>query len=136
MDEYAEATKKDQNAVPLPLRVPMGDMIADYASDVHQILGKNMDGPTDFNNLDIDRGDLTRIIRSTGEDPNAFGVIHKAQSTVIADGLDRFPADSYRKEGPELRAWIKQSSAVLGHLDGVRGGIIYDLGQAQKDANG
>lgn len=114
----------------------MGDMIADYASDVHQILGKNMDGPTDFNNLDIDRGDLTRIIRSTGEDPNAFGVIHKAQSTVIADGLDRFPADSYRKEGPELRAWIKQSSAVLGHLDGVRGGIIYDLGQAQKDANG
>jgi hypothetical protein len=135
VSEYAEATRKDQSAVPLPMRVPMGDMIADYSSDVHQILGKNMDGPTDFNNLDIDRGDLTRIIRSTAEDPNAFAVIHNAQSTVIADGLDRFPADSYREEDPELRAWVKQSSAVLGHLDGVRGDIIYDLGQAEKDAN-
>ena len=135
MDEYAEATKTDQSAVPVSMRVPMGDMIADYASDVHQILGKNMDGPTDFNNLEIDRGDLTRIIRATAEDPNAFGVMHKAQSTVIADGLDRFPADSFRTEDPELRAWVKQSAAVLGHFDGVRADIIYDLGQAEKDVN-
>ncbi|MEU6866287.1 hypothetical protein ABZ924_24015 [Streptomyces sp. NPDC046876] len=39
------------------------------------------------------------------------------------------------EEDPELRAWIKQFSAVLGHIDGVRGDAIYDLGQAQKDAN-
>lgn len=136
VDEYAEATKKDQSAVPVSLRVPMGDVIGDYASDVHQILGKNMDGRTDFSNLGIDRGDLTRIIRSTAEDPKAFGVIHASQTAVIAEGLDRFPADSYRKEDPELRAWVKQSSSVLGHLDGVRGDIIYDLGQAEKDANG
>ncbi|WP_307570972.1 hypothetical protein [Streptomyces sp. DSM 41269] len=37
----------------------MADMIADYGSDVHQILGKEMDGATDFNQLEIDRGDLT-----------------------------------------------------------------------------
>ncbi|MFJ9822845.1 DUF6571 family protein [Streptomyces sp. NPDC101160] len=136
LDEYAEATKKNQSAVPVPMRMAMGEMIGDYGSDVHQILGKNMDGPTDFNHLDIDRGALTRIIRSTAEDPQAFGVIHASQTAVIADGLDRFPADSFRKEDPELRAWIKQSSSVLGHLDGVRGDVIYDLGQAQKDANG
>ncbi|MFF9430684.1 DUF6571 family protein [Streptomyces sp. NPDC014746] len=136
LDAYAEETKKNQSAVPVPLRMAMGEMIGDYGSDVHQILGKNLDGPTDFNNLDVDRGALTRIIRSTAEDPQAFGVIHASQTAVIADGLDRFPADSYREEDPELRAWIKQSSSVLGHLDGVRGDVIYDLGQAQKDANG
>ncbi|MFB7551471.1 DUF6571 family protein [Streptomyces sp. NPDC056154] len=135
MGEYTEALKKDQSAVPVSMRLPMADMIADYGSDVHQILGKNMDGPTDFNNLEIDRGDLTRIIRSTAEDPNAFKAIHTSQTVVIADGLDRFPADSFRKEDRELHAWVRQSSTVLGHLDGVRGDVIYDLGQAKKDAN-
>lgn len=118
------------------MRMAMGEMIGDYSSDVHQILGKDLDGPTDFNQLDIDRGDLTRIIRSTAEDPQAFGIIHASQTAVIADGLDRFPADSYRREDPELHAWVKQSSGVLGHLDGVRGDVIFDLGQSQKDANG
>ncbi|MFF2330724.1 MULTISPECIES: hypothetical protein [unclassified Streptomyces] len=32
-------------------------------------------------------------------------------------------------------AWVKQSSTVFGHLDGVRGDVIHDLGQAQKDVN-
>ncbi|MFB7917386.1 hypothetical protein [Streptomyces sp. NPDC056061] len=100
---------------------------------MHQILGKNMDGHTEFNNLAIDRGDLTRIIRSTAEDPNAFGVIHASQTAVNAQGLERFPEESFRKEDPELRAWVKQSSAVLGHLDRVRGEVIYDLGQEKKD---
>ncbi|MGW7360881.1 hypothetical protein ACWGI0_30750 [Streptomyces sp. NPDC054802] len=31
-----------------------------------------MDGPIDFNQLEIERGDLTRIIRATAEDPNAW----------------------------------------------------------------
>ncbi|WP_331738116.1 hypothetical protein [Streptomyces sp. NBC_00069] len=108
----------------------------DFASDVHQILGKNMDGHTTFNDLDIDRGDLTRVIRGVAEDPKAFGVIHHSQSVVIADGLNSFPEDSNRRQDPQLRAWVKQSASVLGHLDGVRGDVIYDLGQAQRDANG
>ncbi|GAA2945262.1 MULTISPECIES: DUF6571 family protein [Streptomyces] len=135
MSEYTEGLHKDQSAVPVSMRLPMADMIADYGSDVHQILGKKMDGPTDFNQIEIDRGDLTRIIRATAEDPNAYKIIHASQSVVTAEGLDRFPADSFRKEDPELRAWVKQSASVLGHLDGVRGDVIYDLGQAEKDAN-
>ncbi|MEU4492912.1 DUF6571 family protein [Streptomyces sp. NPDC023998] len=135
--EYSgDEDQKVQSAVPLSMQTSMGSMIGDYASDVHQILGKNMDGPTDFNNLDIDRGDLTRVMRGVAEDPKAFGVMHHSQTVVIAEGMDRFPADSWRKEDPELRAWIKQSASVLGHFDGVRGDVIYDLGQAQKDANG
>ncbi|MFE2285093.1 DUF6571 family protein [Streptomyces sp. NPDC059443] len=134
--EYAEETKKNQSAVPVTMRMAMGEMIGDYGSDVHQILGKNLDGPTDFSNLDIDRGALTRIIRSAVEDPKAFAVIHASQTAVIGDGLDSFPEDSYRHEDPKLRAWVKQSASVLGHLDGVRGDVIFDLGQAQKDANG
>ncbi|MFB7135858.1 DUF6571 family protein [Streptomyces sp. NPDC056237] len=135
MGEYTEALKKDQSAVPVSMRLPMADMIADYGSDVHQILGKKMDGPTDFNQLEIDRGDLTRIIRATAEDPNAYKAIHASQTVVSSAGLDRFPAESFRKGDEELRAWVKQSASVLGHLDGVRGDVIYDLGQAEKDAN-
>ncbi|MFI5980584.1 DUF6571 family protein [Streptomyces sp. NPDC051555] len=135
--EYSgDEAQKNQSAVPLPMRTSMGNMIGDYASDVHQILGKNMDGHTEFNDLKVDRGDLTRVIRGVAEDPKAFGVIHHSQSVVIADGLNRFPEDSYRHEDPQLRAWVKQSASVLGHLDGVRGDVIYDLGQAQKDVNG
>ncbi|WP_406149293.1 DUF6571 family protein [Streptomyces sp. NBC_01012] len=135
MGEYTEALHKDQSAVPVSMRLPMADMIADYGSDVHQILGMKTDGPSDFNQLEIDRGDLTRIIRATAEDPNAYKMIHGSQTVVISEGLDDFPADSFRKEDPELRAWVKQSASVLGHLDGVRGDVIYDLGQAEKDAN-
>lgn len=134
--EYTgEQTYGTQSSVPLAMRTSMGNMIGDYASDVHQILGKNMDGPTDFNNLTIERGDLTRLMRGVAEDPKAFGVMHHSQSVVIAEGLNGFPPDSYRKEDPEMRAWVKQSASVLGHLDGVRGDVIYDLGQAEKDTN-
>ncbi|WP_370412842.1 DUF6571 family protein [Streptomyces fradiae] len=135
MSEYTEALRKDQSAVPVSMRLPMADMIADYGSDVHQILGKKMDGPTDFNELTIDRGDLTRIIRSTAEDPNAYKIIHASQSVVIGEGLNHFPAESFREKDEELRAWVKQSASALGHLDGVRGDVIYDMGQAEKDAN-
>lgn len=128
--------QKNQSAVPVAMRTSMGNMIGDYASDVHQILGKNMDGPTEFNNLTVERGDLTRLMRGVAEDPKAFAVMHHSQTVVIGDGLNRFPEDSFRKEDPELRAWVKQSASVLGHLDGVRGDVIYDLGQAEKDANG
>ncbi|WNF27420.1 hypothetical protein RI138_11545 [Streptomyces sp. C11-1] len=135
MDEYTEALHKDQSAIPVTMRLPMADMIADYGSDVHQILGKEMDGPTDFNQLEIDRGDLTRIIRATVEDPNAYKMIHGSQTVVIGEGLEGFPAESFRKEDQELRAWVQQSANVLGHLDGVRDDVIADLGQAEKDAN-
>lgn len=135
--EYTDKDdQKNQSPVPVAMRTSMGNMIGDYASDVHQILGKNMDGPTEFNNVTIERGDLTRLMRGVAEDPKAFGVMHQSQTAVIAEGLNRFPEDSYRKEDPELRAWVKQSASVLGHLDGVRGDVIYDLGQAEKDANG
>ncbi|MFE2930533.1 hypothetical protein [Streptomyces sp. NPDC059278] len=117
------------------MRLPMADMIADYGSDVHQILGKQMDGPTEFNQLEIDRGDLTRIIRATAEDPNAYKIIHGSQSVVIGEGLARFQAEDFRKGDVDLEAWVSQSASVLGHLDGVRGDVIYDLGQAEKDAN-
>lgn len=137
LKEYSgEDAPKNQSSVPLSMRTSVGNMLGDYASDVHQILGKNMDGPTEFNNLEIERGDLLRIVRGAAEDPKAFGVIHHSQSVVIAEGMSGYPADSFRQEDPELRAWVKQSASVLGHLDGVRGDVIYDLGQAEKDANG
>ncbi|MGW6723831.1 DUF6571 family protein [Streptomyces sp. NPDC054995] len=135
MGEYTEAFHRDQAAIPVSMRLPMADMIADYSGDVHQILGKEMNGATKFNGLEIERGDLTRIIRATVEDPNAYKVIHGSQTVVIGEGLERFQADSFRQKDEELRAWVKQSASVLGHLDGVRDDVIFDLGQAEKDAN-
>ncbi|MET9808830.1 DUF6571 family protein [Streptomyces halstedii] len=135
--EYSgEDAPKNQSSVPLSMRSSVGNMIGDYASDVHQILGKNMDGPTDYNHLEIERGDLLRTMRGVAEDPKAFGVMHHSQSVVIAEGMNDYPANSFRKEDEGLRAWVKQSASVLGQLDGVRGDVIYDLGQAEKDTNG
>ncbi|MGY3676945.1 hypothetical protein [Streptomyces sp. TE33382] len=100
MSEYTKELHTNQSAVPASMRLPMADMIADYGSDVHQILGKKMDGPTDFNQLEIDRGDLTRIIRATAEDANAFKMIHGSQSVVTGEGLERFQGESFRKPDP------------------------------------
>lgn len=137
LKEYSgEDAPKNQSSVPLSMRTSVGNMIGDYASDVHQVLGKNMDGPTDYNNLEVERGDLLRIMRGVAEDPKAFGVMHHSQSVVIAEGMNDYPADSFREKDEELRAWVKQSASVLGQLDGVRGDVIYDLGQAEKDTNG
>ncbi|CAM5561824.1 hypothetical protein SCALM49S_03539 [Streptomyces californicus] len=113
MSEYTTELRKDQTAVPVSMRLPMADMIADYGSDVHQILGKEMDGATDFNQLEIDRGDLTRIIRATAEDPQAYKMIHASRSMVISEGLSHFPAESFREEDQKLRAWVQQSGDVL-----------------------
>ncbi|MEV8444887.1 DUF6571 family protein [Streptomyces parvus] len=137
LKEYSGGdASESQSSVPVAMRASVGSMIGDYASDVHQILGKKMDGPTDFNNLEVERGDLLRIMRGAAEDPKAFGVMHQSQTVVIAEGMNDYPATSYREGDEGLRAWIKQSASVLGHLDGVRGDVIYDLGQAEKDANG
>ncbi|WMX48090.1 hypothetical protein RGF97_29330 [Streptomyces roseicoloratus] len=134
--EYTgETTYGTQSSVPVAMRTSIGNMIGDYASDVHQILGKKMDGPTDFNDLTIERGDLARLMRGVAEDPKAFGVMHHSQTVVIAEGMNDFPPEAFRKENPELRAWVKQSASVLGHFDAVRGDVIYDLGQAEKDTN-
>lgn len=62
-------------------------------------------------------------------------MIHASRSMVISEGLSHFPAESFREEDQKLRAWVQQSANVLGHLDGVRGDVISDLGQADKDAN-
>lgn len=36
MGEYTEALHRNQSAVPVTMRLPMADVIADYGSDVHQ----------------------------------------------------------------------------------------------------
>ncbi|MFE1404648.1 DUF6571 family protein [Streptomyces sp. NPDC058770] len=135
LDYFGGQTKGEQANMPAALRTSMGYMIGDYSADVHQILGKSLNGPTSYSDLGIDRGDLVRVIRAASEDGEAFGVIHRSQATLIAERLEQFPAESYRESDPELHAWVKQSSSVLGHLDGVRGDVLYDIGQAEKDRN-
>ncbi|CAL2070535.1 conserved protein of unknown function [Streptomyces murinus] len=132
---YGDQSKGQQDALPAVLRGAMGHMIGDYASDVHDILGKNLNGPTQFNHLDISREALTRVMRGAAEDPDAFTSMHQSQTTVIAHGLQQFGKESFEHPDPALRDWIKQSSSVLGYMDGVRGDVIYDLGQAHKDVN-
>ncbi|MGW0772112.1 hypothetical protein ACWD01_00315 [Streptomyces sp. NPDC002835] len=56
-----------------------------------------MDGPTDFNQLEIERGDLTRIIRATAEGPNACKKMVNCHAVgglptptpIVGDGVQR-----------------------------------------------
>ncbi|WP_327283542.1 DUF6571 family protein [Streptomyces sp. NBC_01205] len=139
IEYYGEQTKGVQSNMPAPLRHSMGNMIGDYASDVHQILGKNLEAPTEFSHLllSLTREDLTRVIRATSDDPQAFATIRNAELEVINQKMHDFPAEAFRHgdDKSELRSWVRESSSVLGYLDGVRGDVIYDLGQAEKDVN-
>ncbi|WP_267241707.1 DUF6571 family protein [Streptomyces sp. PR69] len=136
IQHYGHETRGEQGNMPAALRKSMGYMIGDYSGDVHEILGKNLNAPTTYNDLDLERGDLVRVLRAASEDGEAFATVHRTQAALIADGMKDYPADSFRNEDPELRAWVKQGASVLGHLDGVRADVLYDLGQAEKDRNG
>ncbi|MEU9182813.1 hypothetical protein AB0C90_39740 [Streptomyces sp. NPDC048550] len=88
--------------------------IGHAAHGVHQILGKNIDGHTTFNDLDIDRGDLTRVIRGVAEDPKAFGVIKGLQ----ANELDLSPGEYEDGLQPTAEQWyqagIKDADLKMG----------------------
>ncbi|WP_395296739.1 hypothetical protein ACF9IK_27290 [Kitasatospora hibisci] len=129
-----------ENSLPAGLRRPLGNMIADYAPDVHEILGKEMRGSSEPDGLTFSREQLLRTIRGAAEDPEAFRVIHTAESQEIARRMDTYGAEDFKPDAtgrvnPKFAGFTQEAGQALGALDGVRGDVLIDHREDQKFKN-
>ncbi|MGV9268588.1 hypothetical protein ACWDRR_28420 [Kitasatospora sp. NPDC003701] len=129
-----------ENSLPAGLRRPLGNMIADYAPDVHEILGKEVRGGTEPSGLTVSREQLLRTIRGSAEDPEAFRVIHTAETQEIARRMDTygpndFQPDATGRVNPKFAGFTQEAGQALGALDGVRGDVLIDHREDQKFKN-
>lgn len=130
----------NENSLPAGLRRPLGNMIADYAPDVHEILGKEVRGGSEPSGLTFSREELLRTIRGTAEDPEAFRTIHLAETAEIARRMDtygpeNFDADATGRVNPKFAGFVQESGQALGALDGVRGDVLIDHRDDEKFKN-
>ncbi|MFC9331265.1 DUF6571 family protein [Kitasatospora sp. NPDC057015] len=121
----------DENKLPAGLRQPLGNMIADYAPDTHEILGKEVGGQSETDKLTITRDQLLRTIRGVSEDPAAFQTIHYAETREIARRMDAFGPEAMQPDAtgrpdPKFAGFVQESGQALGSLDGVRSDVVTD----------
>ncbi|TWV36124.1 tetratricopeptide repeat protein [Streptomyces misionensis] len=125
--------------MPAGLRHSMGGMMADYVGDVHQILGQDRTNPTDYSGLDVKAQDLVPVIRAMAEDGTAFAKLHDAETSYVAQELDKYDGQAFvREDAPgakELKAFVGQSNMALGQMDAVRADVIYQMGEDKKSVN-
>ncbi|MFJ2780751.1 DUF6571 family protein [Kitasatospora sp. NPDC087315] len=121
----------NENNLPAGLRRPLGNMIADYAPDTYEILGKNTGGTSETSKLTIGRDQLIRTIRGVAEDPEAFRAIHYAESQEIARRLDGYPAEAFRPDSTgrpdhRIEGFTQEAGQVMGVLSGTRSDVVTD----------
>ncbi|MFJ3792383.1 hypothetical protein [Kitasatospora sp. NPDC090091] len=120
-----------ENGLPASLRRPLANMIGDYAADTHDLLSKDLPGPSRPEGLTAGREQLLRVIRGTAEDPEAFAVIHLAETREIARRMDEFGPGNFTPDvtgrpNPKFAGFVDESSKALGALDAVRADTILD----------
>ncbi|MFD0276279.1 hypothetical protein ACFVHB_20585 [Kitasatospora sp. NPDC127111] len=129
-----------ENSMPAGLRHPLGNMIADYAPDVHEILGKEVRGGSEPSGLTVSREQLLRTIRGAAEDPEAFRAIHTAETQEIARRMDTYGPDDFKPDAtgrvnPKFAGFTQEAGQALGALDGVRGDVLIDHREDEKFKN-
>ncbi|WP_316520479.1 hypothetical protein [Kitasatospora brasiliensis] len=140
MKSFAGTGQGDKTSLPAGLRRPMADMIADYAADMHEILGKeHLHGPSEPDGLTVSKDQLLRLIRGATEDPASFAVIQHAETQEIARRLDALDYDAMKPDAtghtkPELESLIHNSANSLGALDAVYADSAVDHADSDKSA--
>ncbi|MFJ9847687.1 hypothetical protein ACIRYZ_46200, partial [Kitasatospora sp. NPDC101155] len=137
MKSFAGTGQGDKTSLPAGLRRPMADMIADYAADMHEILGKKLYGPSEPDGLTVTQDQLLRVIRGAAEDPASFAVIQHAETQEIARRLDGLDYDATKPDvtgrpNPKLSSLIHDSATSLGALDAVYADAAVDHADADK----
>ncbi|MQS11616.1 hypothetical protein F7Q99_04765 [Streptomyces kaniharaensis] len=143
MDEtvksFAGTGPADKTSLPAGLRRPMADMVADYAADMHEILGKDLYGPAQPDGLTVSRAQLLRVIRGAAEDPGSFAIVHRAATQEIAHRLDGYGPEAFVPDATggadhRLTAFVHEAGSSLGALDAVYGDVAVDHGEDEKAA--
>ncbi|MDT0452631.1 hypothetical protein [Streptomyces hesseae] len=130
--KYGELTKANQSGMPENIRQNMAHVLADYPSDVHDILGKGGDiGSLDSDpgRAHIDRAGLTQFIRAASEDGSAFHIIHHSQSAEAAERIHGMSRGDFlgRPQGDDTAmGHVTEAGRTLGALDRIKADVISD----------
>ncbi|MFF2656398.1 DUF6571 family protein [Kitasatospora sp. NPDC058032] len=120
-----------ENDLPVALRRPFGAMIADYAADTYEILGKETGGTSETSGLTVRRDQMLRVIRGVAEDPAAFQPITLAETEEIARRLKEYPDEAFQPDrtghpNHRIEGFAHEAGEVMGALSGVRTDVIAD----------
>ncbi|MFB7614670.1 hypothetical protein [Kitasatospora sp. NPDC056181] len=113
------------------LRRPLANMISEFPADTHDILSKDLSGPSHPEGLTAGREQLLRVIRGVTEDPEAFAVIHLSESREVGRRMDEFGPENFKPDvtgrpNPQFAGFLDESGKALGALDAVRADAFID----------
>ncbi|WP_406158875.1 hypothetical protein OG298_16115 [Streptomyces sp. NBC_01005] len=136
----AESIDKTDGGMDAGLRLPLGQVLADYRADLQENMGLTSaayirsglptkpaweDGAGVHVSVDWKTA-LLPVVRAVSADPGAYAVIRDALTLQGAEGLVATEPDS---TGSELSAPAARSAWALGNLDGVAADVVRDLGK-------
>ncbi|MEU4117270.1 hypothetical protein AB0F71_22570 [Kitasatospora sp. NPDC028055] len=118
----------DQAAMYSGLRRPMAGLISEYVADTHDILSRDMAGPSEPGGLNTTREQLLRAIRGTAEDPEAYALIHLSESREVARRMAEYGPEVFKdvngRPDPKFEMLVNDASKALGSLDAVQANTI------------
>ncbi|MFI6843159.1 hypothetical protein ACIBJD_00605 [Kitasatospora sp. NPDC050467] len=120
-----------ENELSPVLRRPLANMISEFPADTHDILSKDLSGPSHPEGLTASREQLLRVIRGVTEDPEAFAVIHLSESREVGRRMDEFGPENFKPDvtgrpNPQFAGFLDESGKALGALDAVRADTFID----------
>ncbi|WP_406197176.1 hypothetical protein OH807_11420 [Kitasatospora sp. NBC_01560] len=121
----------NENDLSPVLRRPLANMISEFPADTHDILSKDLSGPSHPEGLSTSREQLLRVIRGVTEDPEAFAVIHLSESEEVGRRMNEFGPENFTPDvtgrpNPKFQGFIDESGKALGALDAVRADAFID----------
>ncbi|MFF0387969.1 hypothetical protein ACFYS8_04650 [Kitasatospora sp. NPDC004615] len=135
--------KPGEEELPGGLEGPIANVLADYVDDTHAAFGgvddKQPGGATNgsvyttpdgSSHIAVNQGTLIRVMRGAAEDPDAYAVMHTAETRKVSEVLQDIPPGASETQ---QRDQIQQSAAALSVYDAIRDDIRYDK---RDDDNG
>ncbi|MCT2591065.1 hypothetical protein LHJ74_14290 [Streptomyces sp. N2-109] len=138
VNAYAELTKVDQGGMPENIRQNMGNAIAYYPGEVHDLLSGRGD-TYDQAKYEIKNATMNQFIRAAGEDGGAFRTIHDSQMGHIAEQVHKLDRNDFTvaPSGSTDRAQgvMQDSGQVMGSMDQIRADVLADRRDDQTGQN-
>ncbi|WP_033212848.1 DUF6571 family protein [Kitasatospora phosalacinea] len=136
--------KAGEEELPAGMEPYVANLLADYVDDTHAAFGAvdaaqpggAADGtpytaPDGSSHIAVNQDTLIRVVRGAAEDPDAYAVMHLAETRKVSEVLDDIP---YGASEDQRYDQIEQSAAALMVYDAVRDDVRYDKRDEDNDA--
>ncbi|BAJ32448.1 MULTISPECIES: DUF6571 family protein [Kitasatospora] len=131
-----------EERVPKGMEVSVANLLADYVDDTHAAFGgvdaRQPSGAADGTpyttpdgsaHIAVNQNTLIRVMRGAADDPDAYAVMHLAETRKVSETLADIPPGASENQ---RSAQIQQSAAALMVYDAIRDDVRLDM---RDDAN-